>query len=396
MWLFPSHWLSNLLQSVWFELFSTLCYYLHSSLFAEETSNLDCKILCTAFVSFLGLAKPLTGDQQSFLKLLHKLLNSAPVDKFLEEAPTKDSDSTESLAEAMKRLFNMSSSPSLASANTSWHSVREDDSFTEAVRMLFDDSSSSTNLPKTNSYPATPCNSADNLPKKKTVKDTQHSTSMREVLKKLLSVGEGEKSAATSDSLWSLGDAMIKAFNEDFSTKDNEDKCNLSTSNDSLSEAMHWLFDTLSEHSLANSSSSDVKVSSDSSSSSLGSTIFWGLFNSTPEEYKDVDVKAKNKQKSCEKENCDAGGSVDCECLSKKSGQLANPSLSSVIRAASPDRDVDISFPSSGQKVSKASLLASKQQPKHEETKDASSSGTESSVFTFVSCCMLVTVIVAY
>ena len=294
-----------------------------------------------------ALSNPLTTDQKSFLKLLQKLLNSEQASKQLETAPVTDSDSTESLAVAMRRLFNMYSSPSLASTTASWHSNKSDDSLFEAVRSLFSSGSSTSNLPKTNSYPATPCNSADNLGRHKLVDNVKQSTSMREVLMRLLNANEEQDTSATSSdtSIWSLGEAMIKAFTENSSDTDVKEKCNLSTSNNSLSSAMHWLFDTLSQRDLDNSKS-DQTVDYDSSSTSLGSVLLWGLTDSTPDLYKGVDVKKLNQKKKNEKD--DQKKTVDCECHNKEKKEKKHPSVSSVIRTSSPDRDVNIAFPAHG------------------------------------------------
>lgn len=332
-----------------------------------------------------ALSSALTKDQQSFIRLLQKLLNSEKANKQSQTLDNADSSSSESLAVAMKRLFNMSSTPSLASTNSSWHSARSVDSVMEAFRSLFGSESSTTDLPKTNSYPATPCNSADSITRQKMPENLRQATSMREVLRRLLNASEQKTPALSAppvereSSLWSLGEAMIKAFREDISCTDIENKCNLSTSNESLSQAMHWLFDTLSQHDLRDNSTDGQPIDSDSSTSSLGSVLLWALTDPTPEEYEGVDVKVLNDEKRNKRKM------VDCECHNRVLGgskDKKHPSLSSVIRASSPDRDVNIAFPSISKQAKMAAVSTGNQQEKDiipETSKFTFSSSVDSS-----------------
>ncbi|XP_067937141.1 serine-rich adhesin for platelets-like [Watersipora subatra] len=301
-----------------------------------------------------SLPASLTNDQQSFLKLLQKVLNSEQTNE--SKPVAENTESSDSLGEAMRRLFEIYSTPSLASTTTSRHSVKSDASILEAIRALFATESSTHDLIKKNSYPPTPSNSADNLVRDRLSKDVKHSTSMRKVLEKLLNVGEEQTApkptSESKSSLWSLGEAMIKAFQEDLSSTDIQTRKDLNTSNESLSQAMHWLFDTLSQQSLPKQSNSDISQDTalDSSSSSLGSILLWGLAEPTPEDYKNIDVKAVNQAKQGKRKTLSQTpsiSSVDCECHSGLDGrkEMKNPSFSSVSRMSSPDRDVDIAFP---------------------------------------------------
>ena len=119
-------------------------------------------------------------------------------------------------------------------------------------------------------------------------------------------------------------------YGESESTVHAEKSTGLSTSNDSLHEALCWLFRQSSISSLGSSSSTD---------------IIWNVLDSEPEEFSGIDVKALNQSRKSPH-----SAPMSCQCrLPDKNVEKRNPSLSSVIRSSSPDRDVNITFPTANQ-----------------------------------------------
>lgn len=240
----------------------------------------------------------------------------------------------------MRRLFNVCSSPSLASTCTSHHSLSSSDSVLEAIRSMFGDDSPASSLP-VGSCPITPCNSADNVGKKQKVKANilDHSSSMKNVLRWLFAASsEDLKKAlpgASNESISSLGEAMRRMFNEEGVEK--KLKEGLTTSNESLSEAMHRLFQTISQQSLNNQQLKNSK-----SSTSSFESVLWALTDSTPEEYKNVDIREYNIQRQ---KNHREATPTTCGCSQGVKCERKNPGFSTVIRSSSPDDNVNISFP---------------------------------------------------
>ena len=287
----------------------------------------------------------LTQDQQSWLRLLHKLLSpdttTSPPQPSSAQSPdiASSADSSGSLASAMRQLFDMKSSTSVVGCR----STSTTDSIREAILHLFDsdDSIIDRSSAKSPSFPATPCNSMDSMNAGKTAKQALSaqkalsSEDLREALRRLFCVSDSDLKrvlpGASDDSISSLGSAMRNLFyGESESAVRAEKSTVLSTSNDSLHEALSWLFRQSSISNLSCSSSTD---------------IIWNLLDSEPEEFSGVDVKALNQ-----KRNSPHSAHMSCQCrLPDKNVEKRNPSLSSVIRSSSPDRDVNITFPTANQ-----------------------------------------------
>ena len=241
----------------------------------------------------------------------------------------------------MRQLFDMKSSTSVVGC----HSTSTTDSIREAILHLFDsdDSIIDRSSAKSPSFPATPCNSMDSMNAGKTAKQALSaqkalsSEDLREALRRLFCVSDSDLKrvlpGASDDSISSLGSAMRNLFyGESESAVHAEKSTGLSTSNDSLHEALNWLFRQSSISSLGSSSSTD---------------IIWNLLDSEPEEFSGVDVKALNQKR---KSPDSVPMSCQCQCrLPDKNVEKRNPSLSSVIRSSSPDRDVNITFPTANQ-----------------------------------------------
>lgn len=282
-------------------------------------------------------------NQQSWLKLLQKLLVpvSPPVPSWLDtthKSSTSTSTASDQSLSSERQLPDVNSAPSLVSTEHSIHSSHTTESIREFILHLFD---SDTTLNKASSpkIPSTPCNSAASVNGKPCKGEKPRSLSsgeLREALRRLFCVSDDDLKkvlpGASDDSITSLGSAMRNLFFEELSPATKPQ--GLSTSNDSLSEAMHWLFK--SQESLR------------SSGSSSSTDILWSIFDSEPEEYAYVDVRDINRisrQSRAHQRNRDSVSSNDCDCHQMGSIEKRNPSLSSVIRSSSPDRDVNISYP---------------------------------------------------
>lgn len=238
----------------------------------------------------------------------------------------------------------MKSSTSVASCN----STSTTESIRDAIRHLFDSDSSLAEsvTTKSPSFPATPCNSVDSVNAGRALKQTLSaqqtlsSEDLRQALRRLFCVSDSDLKralpGASDDSISSLGSAMRTLFYSDSDSAVDKEKesTGLSTSNDSLHEALSWLFRQSSLAELSSSSSTD---------------IIWSLFESQPEEFAGVDVRQVNNKRQRTSDSQSARNSCRCHPTRLQSGNSGrkNPSLSSVIRSSSPDRDVNITYPKS-------------------------------------------------
>lgn len=261
-----------------------------------------------------------------------------------------------SLAEAMKKLFNENSDMSLSSDRSHHSRLPSLESLQEALQSLFgSDIAINKTVADNSSYPATPCNSAQSVKSRKakhgqlsgSKSQSNSSESLRLALRRLFAVSDDDlKEAlpgASKESISSLGIAMRRLFQSISDTNYNQESKEstpLSTSNQSLSDAMRWLFNQSSKESLASSNSSD-------------SMLLWGLFDNAPEEFKELDIRAHNESKKNKKSTTLADNIIekstpkdyDCWLLKPGMERKRNPDINSVIRSSSPDRDANISYP---------------------------------------------------